>query len=192
MKHIFTFSVLCMLIFSGCSLRQREIELDKKLAEVNEKEQQLTLKEQSLEFKGQQLNEREKLLDSTTKKIANDSQYILHPQLPGTWYVEMQAIETNCPGSAMGDTKNEQWIFKFQDNSIIASAMSNNQLVRVYTGYYTGNTIKLSLQQDSVDSQAAKMTIRLQNIKDKEMEGEREIIQATGCRIVYSLQLKKE
>ena len=192
MKWILSSLILCMLVFQGCSLRQREIELDKKLAEVNEKEQQLSLKEQSLDLREQQLNEKEKLLDSTTKKIANDSLYILYPQLPGTWLVKMQCIETNCVGSAVGDTKNEQWEFKFQDNSIIASAISNNQLVRVYTGTYAGNSLKLSVQQDSTDMQAAKMTIRLQNIKDKEMEGEREIIQASGCRIVYSLQLKKQ
>lgn len=173
-------------------MRQREIELDKKLAEVNEKEQLLSLKEQSLDFKEQELNEREKLLDSTTKKIANDSLYILHPQLPGTWLVKMQCIETNCPGSAVGDTKNEQWDFKFHDNSIIASAISNNQLVRVYSGYYVGSSIKLTVQQDSTDLKAAKITVRLQNIKQKEMDGEREIIQANGCRIVYALQLKKQ
>ena len=192
MKWILSSLILYMLVLQGCSLRQRETELDQKLADVNEKEQQLSLKEQSLDIREQQLNEKEKLLDSTTKKIANDSLYILHPQLPGTWLVKMQCTETNCSGSAVGDTKNEQWEFKFQDNSIIASAISNNQLVRVYTGSYTGNSLKLSLQQDSTDTQAAKMTIRLQNIKDKEMEGEREIIQASGCRIVYSLQLKKQ
>jgi hypothetical protein len=36
------------------------------------------------------------------------------------------------------------------------------------------------------------MAVRLQNIKDKEIEGEREIVQSGGCRIVYSLQLRKQ
>ncbi len=190
MKWIFLFSI-CIGIFSSCSLRQREIELNKKLADVNAREQQLSLKEQSLDFREQQLNEREKKLDSTTRKNSNDSLYVQHQQLPGTWAVRMQCTETNCPGSAVGDTKNEQWEFKFQDNSVIARAISNNQLVRIYTGTYFGDLLKLSVQ-DTTDANSAKMVIRLQNVKDKEMEGEREIIQASGCRILYSLQLKKQ
>jgi len=192
MKGRMIFSILCVIVFSGCSVRQREIELDKKLAEVNEKEQQLTLKEQSLDFREQQLNEREKKLDSTTRKIANDSLLILHPQLPGLWNVKMQCTETNCPGSAVGDTKNEQWEFKVQDNGVIASAISNNELVRIYSGDYSGNLLRLTLQQDSSVKQSTKMIIRLQQIQNNEMTGEREIIQPNGCRILYSLQLKKQ
>lgn len=191
-KSLLIFSVLFIFAFSGCNLRKREIEVEKRTAEMNEKEQQLTLKEQSLEFREQLLIEREKILDSTSKKIANDSLYKEFPQLPGTWNVKMICIETNCPGSAVGDTKTEQWDFSFQDNVIIATAVSNNQLVRIYSGHYTGNSIRLTVQKDSADNQTAKMAVRLQNIKDKEIEGEREIVQSAGCRIVYALQLRKQ
>jgi hypothetical protein len=34
--------------------------------------------------------------------------------------------------------------------------------------------------------------VRLQQTKEKEMTGEREITQASGCRILYSLRLKKQ
>ncbi len=192
MKWNIIFSVLCILIFSGCSLRQREIELDKKMAEVNEREQQLSLKEQSLDFREQQLNDRAKLLDSTTRKISNDSLFVQHQQLPGVWSVKMLCTETNCPGSAVGDTKNEQWEFKFQNNSVIASAISNNQLVRVYTGTYIGDLLKLSVQEDTADTNSARMIVRLQQLKENEMQGDREIIQPDGCHILYSLHLKKQ
>ncbi len=191
MKWNLIFFASIVFLFSGCSLRQREIELDKKLAEVHEKEQELSLKEQSLDFREQQLDAREKILDSTSKKNAIDSLHINHQQLPGTWAVRMQCTETNCPGSAVGDTKNELWEFKFQDNGVVASASSNNQLVRIYTGTFINGTLRLSVQQDST-GQFAKMAVRLQNVTDKEMDGEREIIQANGCRILYSLQLKKQ
>jgi len=160
------------------------------MQELNVKEQELALKEQSLSIKEEQLNEKEKSLDST-KNVVNDSLFVQHQKLPGTWMVEMQCTETNCPGSAVGDVKNEQWDFKFQNNMVIASAMSNNQLVRVYTGDYVGNTLKLSVQQDSTDA-SAKIIVRLQQTKDKEMTGDREITQANGCRILYSLRLKKQ
>ena len=192
-KNLFL-SLFAIILLSGCSLRQREIELDNKMQQVNEKEQSLSLKEQSLDFREQQLNEREKSLDSTTKKLANDSLYNSHPDLPGSWNVKMICTATNCAGSAIGDTKSEQWDITFQDNSVIASAISNNKLVRVYTGNFFGDAIRLTLQRDSADSQSAKMTIRLQTKtkNENEMEGEREIIQPGGCKILYSLQLKKQ
>ncbi|MGN6542151.1 MAG: hypothetical protein ACTHKY_15185 [Ginsengibacter sp.] len=182
--------VMGIVFISGCGLRQREMELNRKMQELNVKEQELALKEQSLSIKEEQLNEKEKSLDST-KNVVNDSLFVQHQKLPGTWMVEMQCTETNCPGSAVGDVKNEQWDFKFQNNMVIASAMSNNQLVRVYTGDYVGNTLKLSVQQDSTDA-SAKIIVRLQQTKDKEMTGDREITQANGCRILYSLRLKKQ
>ena len=184
--------ILTGFALSGCNLREREIALEKKAAQINEKEQLLFLKEQSLEAREQMLNDREKLLDSTSLKASNDSLFIKYPKLPGSWAVKMVCIETNCPGSAVGDTKNEQWDFTFHDNSIIATAVSNNQMVRVYSGSYFANSIRLSVQKDTADAQTAKMLVRLQDIKEKEMIGEREIIQESGCRIVYSLQLKKQ
>jgi len=188
MKWIILINLIVAI--SGCDLRQREIELDKKMAELNQREQQLNLKEQSLQIKEEQLNERTQLLDSTTK-IANDSLFLRHQQLPGTWLVEMQCTETNCPGSAVGDIKNEQWNFKFQDNLIVTKAFSNGRLVRIYSGDFTGNTLRLAVQQDTART-SAKILVRLQQTKEKEMTGEREIIQENGCRILYALRLKKQ
>ncbi len=188
MKWIFL--VLGIIVFSGCSLRQREAELDKKANDLSHREQELSLKEQSLEFKEEQLNNREKLLDSTTR-IANDSLFLEHQKLPGTWLVEMQCTETNCQGSAVGDTKNESWDFKFQNDMVIVSAIANKQATWIYTGTFIGNMLRLSVQQDTAES-SAKIVVRLQQTKEKEMTGEREIIQSNGCRILYSLRLKKQ
>lgn len=192
LKWFFFLLILTGFTLSGCNLREREIALEKRAAQIDEKEQLLFMKEQSLEAREQMLNDREKLLDSTTLKNANDSLFLKFPKLPGSWAVKMVCIETNCPGSAVGDTKNEQWDFTFHDNAIIATAISNNQMVRVYSGTYFANSIRLSVQKDTADDQTAKMLVRLQGVKDKEMVGEREIIQESGCRIVYSLQLKKQ
>ena len=191
-RWIFVLFVFTGFVLSGCNLREREKALEKRAAQIDEKEQLLFVKEQSLEIREQMLNERQKELDSTSQKIANDSLFKNYPNLPGSWAVKMVCTETNCPGSAIGDTKNEQWDFTFHDNSIIATAISNNQMVRVYSGSGSGNSIRLTVQKDTADAQTAKMLVRLQNIKEKEMVGEREIIQEGGCRIVYSLQLKKQ
>lgn len=183
-----------VILLPGCSLRERERELDQRTIALNEKEQQLSLKQQMLDLKEMELNEREKELDSTSNQLVADSLSKLYPDLPGDWTVKMVCIETTCAGSAVGDTKNEVWNFTFQNNNILASAYSNNKIVRVYNGTFSGNGIKMAIQPDSIDLQAPKITVRLQNSNKKigEMEGEREIIQSSGCRILYSLELKKK
>lgn len=194
MKNWIVFFSLFIFLLPGCSLRERERELDQKMIQLNEREQQLTLKQQMLELKEQELNEREKQLDSTSNQLVADSLIKLYPSLPGDWTVKMVCIETTCTGSAVGDTKNETWNFRFQNNNIITSAYSNNKIVRVYNGNFSGNGIKLAIQADSSEVNAPKITIRLQNSNKKagEMEGEREIIQSNGCRILYSLELRKK
>lgn len=188
MKWIFLFFFTFSL--TSCGLRQREMEIDQRAKELNQKEQELNLKEQSLLAKEQQLQEREKQIDSTSSVIT-DSLIREHQKIPGTWTVEMVCTDTNCPGSAVGDIKNEQWQIKFQDNLVIASAISNKQLVKIYTGSYFGNLLKLAVQQDSSEN-TANINVRLIQTKETEMEGEREVIQASGCHILYSLKLKKQ
>lgn len=188
MKWIFL--ITGIIVFSGCSLRQREIELEKKSNDLRQREQELSMKEQSLQFKKEELDNREKLLDSTTR-VVNDSLFLEHQKLPGTWMVEMQCTETSCPGSAVGDTKNEIWDFKFQNDIVIVSSIANKQVTWIYTGTFIGNMLRLSVSQDTLEN-SAKIIVRLQQFKEKEMTGEREIIQPNGCRILYSLRLKKQ
>lgn len=184
---------LWLMTLTGCGLREREDALNKKMSEVAQKEQKLLLQEKTLQLKEEELNQRQRLLDSTSNKITIDSLPVLHPQLPGTWLVKMSCKETTCPGSAVGDTKTEQWQFTYQNNAVVAKAMSNNKLVRIYTGTYSGNSLELSAQQDTTTSgQNVKMVVRLLETKENEMEGQREIIRAEGCRVVYSLALQKQ
>ncbi len=192
MKQKILFLGLWLMIATGCGLRDREMELEKKISEVNQKEQELLLKEKSLQLKEEELAQREKLLDSSSNKLAADSLAVLHPELAGTWNVTMRCTETTCAGSAVGDTKNEQWVISYQDNTVIANAISDNKLVRVYSGSYNGNSIELSTQTDNANpEQKTKMVVRLQVTKENEMAGQREIIRPEDCRIVYSLDLEK-
>ena len=201
MKQKIVFLGLWLMIATGCGLQEREKELEKKISEVNQKEQELLLKEKSLQVKEEELAQRKKLLDSSSKKsvvdsVAKksvaDSVAVLHPELAGTWNVTMRCTETTCAGSAVGDTKNEQWVISYQDNTVIANAISDKKIVRVYAGSYNGNSIELSTQPDDADpEQKTKMVVRLQVTKENEMAGQREITHADDCRIIYSLELKK-
>lgn len=190
----FIFLFFSLFIFlPGCEMHKREQELKVKVAELNQKEQELLLKEKSLQLKQEELAKREKLLDSTAFQNSIDTLSALHPNLPGLWNVTMRCTETTCTGSAVGDTKKEQWEISFQNNTVIAKAMSDNKLLRVYSGTYEGSLFELSAQQDNVvTAPSAKMIVRLQKTKENEMAGQREIIRPEECRIVYALELSKQ
>lgn len=188
MKWIFL--LLGIMIFSGCDLRHREVEVKKKLEEISRREQELSIKEQMLSIKEQELSEKQKILDSTTN-IVNDSILREHLKIQGLWRVDMLCTETNCAGSAVGDVKTEKWNIKVENDQVMINARSNRSVVKTYAGSYVGNVIKLTADQDSTEVNA-KINVSLQKISDKEMGGERQVIQASGCQIVYSLRLKKE
>lgn len=190
MKLLALFLYSLLLFSSGCDFRKRENELQQKEASVRQKEQELSLKEKTLQLKEQELIKRELRLDSTLK---TDTTNLYNPALVGIWSVKMVCTETTCSGSAIGDTKSEQWNIFYQAGHIIAKAMVGGKLVRVYTGLFTGNTIELSEEQDSTLVQpSTKMIVHLRFINETSMEGQREIARGNDCKIVYALELEKQ
>jgi hypothetical protein len=188
MKLYLIFAMVFLL--SACGFREREEALQKKEAELNQKEQALFLKEKTLQIKETNLHLKEKRIDST---LHEDSIMVNNPALVGQWDVTMNCIETSCPGSAIGDTKKEQWIIQNQGGYILAKAMKGSQLLRVYTGSYANNNLEL-FDTAAVNSNdpAARITVRLQPLGPATMEGEREIIREGDCKITYNLQLVKK
>ena len=193
MKYILISCCIFLFMLTGCSLREREKELEEKINFINQKEQELLLKEKSLQLKEEELANKEKVLDSTLTSQVKDSATILNPDLVGTWIVKMNCTETTCSGSAVGDVKTEQWIISYQDNAIIAKAMAGDNLVRIYTGSSSGNTLQLTARlEDSSSQKLTTMTVRIAATHKNEMEGQREIIRADDCKIVYALELKRK
>jgi hypothetical protein len=180
-------SILCM---SSCSLREREKELERRTTELNEKEQQLLLKEQTLKLKEDELAAKESRLDSSLKFSADSDTTQTNPKYFGDWHVRMDCIETSCTGSAVGDSKIEQWTIDSADNGVIVRAMVGSHLVRVYSGRQQGSYLQLSSEETGTAAGNVKMMVRLQ-LTGEELEGRREITRPGECRIVYSLDLKR-
>ena len=177
--------LLLLFVVSGCTDDKKEKELQKKEAELSQKEQELLLREKKIELKEQQL------LELDTNKVEADSS-IYNPALPGNWSVEMRCIETNCPGSAIGDTKNEQWQISYENGNILTKAIVDKRLVRVYSGTFKNDILKLSANQSTTDSQpSATMGVELQFTNENRLEGRRIIVREDGCRIVYAINLTK-
>ncbi|MDQ4140934.1 MAG: hypothetical protein M3142_10460 [Bacteroidota bacterium] len=187
MKWIFLLSLVTLLLFSGCGIREREKSVQEKETALARKEQELAVREEALRQKEEALSKREQKLDSTRLDSA-----FYNPNITGIWNVRMVCIETTCPGSAIGDTKTETWDISYQGDQIIAKAMADNTLVRTYAGTYNDNWLQLRENVAlSPNAPATEMVVRLSLLNENTLEGQREIIRSGDCRIVYSLQLEK-
>jgi hypothetical protein len=188
MKWIFCFLPILIIACPSCETRKREVALQKKEAELKQKEQELLLKERTLELKEEELLKREQQIDSAS--INNTTP--IDTSLTGTWSVKMTCTNTSCPGYAVGDTKSETWQMSYEGTTIIVRVMSNDQLVRVYTGTHINNTIEL-VEDKSAPPQGTRnqMIVRLRSIDANRLEGQREIVR-DDCKVTYSLQLEKE
>lgn len=190
MKNSFLFFCFSAFLLQGCSLKSREESLSKREGLIQQREQELLLKEKTLQLKEEELNIKQQLLDSVSV-VDTASSY--NAQLIGVWNVEMICTETTCPGSAVGDAKTETWEIGYQDNNIIAQAKVNNELVRVYSGTYSENTLELTATVErTADQPSAKITTRLRLVNDSGMEGQREIERDNQCKIVYSMQMDRK
>lgn len=186
MKWYFLFLMALFLLGTGCDYQKRNEELQKKEEALNQKEQELSLKEKTLQLKEEELLKAKQKLDSS---VIADSNHRVDPAITGNWSVKMVCTEATCTGSAVGDTKSEDWNLSYQGNTIIAKAMSGGQLVRTYLGFYTGNTVELLENRDTSASHV-KMVVRLRMTDGSHMEGQREIIRE-DCKVIYDLKLEK-
>jgi hypothetical protein len=193
MKYLIIISVTLFFSLSACKTDNREKMLAQKAAQLDTMERQLEQRRQSLALKEAELLRKEKLMDSISNRTSTDTLGRLHPGLSGLYNVAMRCTETTCPESAVGDTKSEQWELTIVDNQVIAKAMSNQEIVRVYKGGYSGNTIELFVQSDTASAlPAGQMIVRLQEVRENQLRGTREITRQDNCRIIYELNLQKQ
>lgn len=184
--------LLLLLLFStqGCDLRKREEALTKKEAELNQKEQELVLREKTVQLKEEEFQKQQQVIDSAR---LIDTSAVYNAALTGMWDVKMTCTETSCPGSAVGDTRNETWEITYQEKSVVAKALANNDLVRVYSGFFTGNTLELVETRENTASQpATRMVVRLRPVSETQMEGQREIERIGECKIIYAVVMNKK
>jgi hypothetical protein len=193
MKPVIIIFFLFSLLLGGCDIRKREQILTKKENELNQKEQELFLKEKALQLKEEELLRKTQSLDSLHNNVIIDSIFI-NPEFVGMWSVQMNCTETSCAGSAVGDVKTEHWDISYQDNKTIAKVIDNAKVVRVYSGTSTSNSIEMSFQQSSTETnQITNMIIRMEQTAKNKLEGRREITRLPeNCKIVYAVEMVKQ
>lgn len=190
MKTIFILFILIFL-FSGCGINEREGKLQQLKEQLAQKELELQTKEKDLQLREEELVKRERNHDSTIQTVLRDTG-IYKAELAGMWTVKMNCTETNCAGSAVGDTKTEQWNISYQDRTVIAKALVDEKLARIYSGIYTGNSLELAAQpSDTASQNSAQIIVRLEEKSSGNFEGRRELTRANNCKTIYAVSMTK-
>lgn len=184
--YVSTFLLIAATLGS-CGFEERKKALDAREVSLNEKEQNLLIKEKML----LQLEDSIKLSIAQQDSLALSLKTLglpLPDSLQGTWNINMLCTQTNCSGSAVGDTRKESWTFSGGDSTgVYVKAMQGENLVRVYTGIFDGSGFVLSTPNVAGDANATTMNVKLSiNTPDK-MNGTRIIQQADGCTITYKI-----
>jgi chromosome segregation ATPase len=185
MKQILIPLFFLIVFLQSCGLNEREKNLKKLQQQTVQKEQELLAWEQRLKLREQELDQEKQSLDSAKKQI--DSVEMDNPAIIGKWSIKMVCTETSCEGSALGDTKTEQWEMSYHENNIIVKAYSGVVLTRTYVGSYKNNILKIVEEHPS---SGAIISATLNFLNEGRIEGIREIGQK-DCRIVYTLNARK-
>lgn len=185
MKPVSLLLLMMIVFLQSCGLNEREKKLKQQQEEIVLKEQQLAAWEQQLKLKEQKLETEKVSLDSAKKQI--DSVAVYNPALTGKWSVKMSCTETSCEGSAIGDTKTEQWYISYDQNVVTVRAYSGPVLIRVYVGTYKNNSLKIV---DEKQTAGVSIGATLNFLSEGRMDGIREIRQK-DCKIVYVLNARK-
>ena len=177
--------MIFVVLAAGCN---QEEQLRKREAALLQREQELDARQQAIQVKEEEILRRQMQIDSS---MMTDSLSLLNPAMLGTWAVKMTCTETSCTGSAVGDTKTEQWQVGYEGQNLVVKAIANEQLVRVYTGSYMNDALELTAQPADSTQQATRMFVRLQMTQPNRMEGRREITREDNCKIVYAVEMTK-
>ncbi len=181
---------LFSLLLLSCEGPQAEDQLRQREADLTRREQELTQRENALALR-EKLPAPPAATPDTLRPLA-PADSVRARAFAGTWAVRMNCIEADCPGSAIGDSKSEQWDVSYAVGTFTVRARANNQLTRVYTGALAGSTLELTAQHLPGERLPdAVITVQLQAVDDQHLEGRREINRPAPCRIVYALALTK-
>lgn len=162
-------------------------------------------KENNLIFKEKQLLEKEKLFaqkeseyqallkmrDSIFAKKDSVKITIWPTEIAGSWNGKVICTESTCSEYVIGDQRTDIWEFDHDSTQLVAKIINNNNLVRVYSGKFESNEIKLNFKTDSTAKKKVEMNILLNDISDNKIKGTRTIVVDNNCLAKFSVELTR-
>ncbi|OJV19741.1 MAG: hypothetical protein BGO21_22015 [Dyadobacter sp. 50-39] len=184
MKNWTLFFLFFAATLQSCEYKEKEARLTKREQQIAEKEQTLMQWEQRLTLLEKDLQEKKKKQQQDSTAVTDSLQA---QPVTGKWIVKMRCTETNCGGSAIGDSKTETWEIAYHNKGIVVNAFAGNNLSRIYNGSYSQNRLEATNGQPGSESVIRVML----ELKEGKMEGTREV-ERTDCKIRYILTAERQ
>lgn len=181
-------SYLLLFCFYSCGFEERRKQLDEREQALNLREQAVMLKEKEVKIKEDSLLKFAAKMDSAGH-LPVIAGIPLPDSLAGNWNVAMICTQTNCSGFAVGDIRKETWLIAGNGTAVTVRAMQGDKLIRVYTGIFTGNDLKLATPESESAQPSASMKVALKVDQRNKMSGQRLITQADGCETTFKIDL---
>lgn len=184
LKNTFFVLLAASFILVSCDYKEKEKNL-------TDREKQLLEKEKTFAKKESEYQSLLKMRDSIfAKKDSGDSIVIATwpAEISGPWNGKVICTESNCSDYAVGDQRTDIWEFDNDSTQPITKIINNNNLVRLYSGKFENNEIKLSFKTDSTAKKNVEMSVLLNDISDNKIKGTRTIT-SDGCTAKFSVEL---
>ncbi|MBK1897451.1 hypothetical protein [Chryseobacterium paridis] len=171
-------------LFIACNNHTKEKDL-------LEREQQLLEKEKLFAHKESDYQALIKMRDSIfTKK--DSVQIIAWPnEISGSWNGKVICTESNCSDYVVGDQRTDTWEFDSDSTQLVSKIINNNNLIRIYSGKFENNEIKLNFKTDSTAKKKVDMNILLNDISDTKIRGTRTVTTDNNCTAKFSVELTR-
>lgn len=154
------------------------------------REQQLLDKEKTFAQKEAEYKSLLKMRDSIFSKQHSDSIKIIKwpDEIAGFWIGKVICTESNCSDYVVGDQRTDTWEFASDSIQLFSKIINNNNLVRLYSGKFENNEVKLNFKTDSTAKKQVDMNVLLNDISDTKMKGVRTIA-VDNCMAKFSVEL---
>ncbi|REC49386.1 hypothetical protein [Chryseobacterium pennipullorum] len=182
LKNTFILLVAASFLLVSCNYKEKEKNLTDREKQLLEKEKIFAKKE----------SEYQALLMMRDSIFAKKDSVVIAATWPdeisGPWNGKVICIESNCSDYAIGDQRTDIWEFDNDPTQPVTKIINNNNLVRLYTGKFENNEIKLSYKTDSTAKKNVEMNVLLNDISDNKIKGTRTIV-SDGCTAKFSVEL---
>jgi len=154
------------------------------------REKELLNKEKSFAQKEAEYQSLLKMRDSIFNHQNSDSITIIKwsDEISGAWTGKVICTESNCSDYVVGDQRTDTWEFDSDSIQLFTKIINNNNLVRLYSGKFENNEIKLNFKTDSTAKKQVDMNVLLNDISPNKIRGIRTVA-VDNCVAKFSVEL---
>jgi hypothetical protein len=160
----------------------------KKERDLLMREKQLLEKEKLFAQKESEYQVLLKMRDSIFSKKDSVKAVAWPDEIKGQWTGKVICTESNCSDYVVGDQRSDNWEFDSDSIQLTAKIINNNNLIRVYSGNFDNNEIKLNYKTDSTSKKQVEMNVLLNEISPNKIRGTRTVT-VDQCTAKFSVEL---